>query len=87
MHISENKFLIKHSRLTLILFLFIFSVVIDLILGWIFLPSNIHLFRSPHDYYHHGLLPDKQARTTWNAFSYYPFYTNSLGFRDSVSRN
>ena len=86
MYISGNKFFIKNPRLTLILFLFIFSVVIDLILGWIYIPLNIHSFRSSHDYYHHGLLPDKQVKTTWNAVSYYPFYTNSLGFRDKEIR-
>lgn len=76
----------RHPRITLALFVIILLLLIDFVAGLIFIPDDINSFRAPHYYYHHCLLPNNEAQTTWDAVNYYPFYTNSLGFRDKEIR-
>lgn len=66
------------------LFLLIFILLDLLLAGIIITPSKV-TFRRPHPYYHHGLLPNKEAMARWYTLKY-PFYTNSLAFRDSKVR-
>jgi len=68
--------------LTLLIFLFFIITLTDFLLGLFLIPPDITLFRSLHPYYHHGLLPVKKAIATWGPIAY-PFYTNSLGMRDT----
>ncbi len=64
----------------------IFFAGLDLILGAILIRSSGSEFRTPHPYFHHGLIPNQQAIASWNNINY-PVYTNSLGFRDAEIRN
>lgn len=76
----------RQPILSIVLFVLILVVGIDMILGAFLIPENIHSFRAYHPYYHHTLLPNQKVRTTWDNFNYYTFYTNSLGFRDRSNR-
>jgi hypothetical protein len=76
----------KHPALTIGAVLLVSIIIMDLSAGLIFIPSPAQDFRVPHPYYHHGLRPDAVAQTTWDSRNYYPFITNSLGFRDDSTR-
>ena len=77
----------KSVRIFLLtIMILIFFAGLDLILGAILIRSSGSEFRTPHPYYHHGLIPNQQAIASWNNINY-PVYTNSLGFRDAEIRN
>src|SRR4030042_6115556 len=59
-----------------------FFMVCDLVFGGFLIPKYHNQFRAKHLYYHHGLMRNKASIASWNDHLY-PFYTNSLGFRDS----
>lgn len=77
----------RHPRITIITIVVVFILLLDLIAGLIFIPDDIHAFRAPHYYYHHCLLPEQETQTTWDGLHYYPFNTNSMGFRDKEIRD
>jgi hypothetical protein len=79
---SKKWWFERNPFLTLLIFLFFIITLTDFLLGVFLIPPDITLFRSLHPYYHHGLLPDKKAIATWGPIAY-PFYTNSLGMRDT----
>ena len=61
-------------------------ITLDIFFGALFLPDVRH-YRKPHEYYHHDLVPNvSNIYVTW-ARQDYKISTNSLGFRDSFSRN
>ena len=58
----------------------------DILIGSLYLPE-VRRYRQPHEYYHHSLVPNvSNVYSKW-ANQIYKISTNSLGFRDSVSRN
>lgn len=61
-------------------------ITLDIFFGALYSPS-VKYYRKPHDYYHHDLVPNvSNVYLKW-ANQIYKFSTNSLGFRDSLSRN
>ena len=61
-------------------------ITLDIFFGALYLPDVRH-YRKPHEYYHHDLIPNvSNIYVTW-ARQDYKISTNSLGFRDSFSRN
>lgn len=74
----------KKISIITVFFLIIF-ILIDLLLAAIIISPSKVTFRTPHPYYHHGLLPNKKAVAGWYNRRY-PLYTNSLAFRDSKVR-
>ena len=61
-------------------------VILDILIGSLYLPE-VRRYRQPHEYYHHSLVPNvSNVYSKW-ANQIYKISTNSLGFRDSVSRN
>ena len=61
-------------------------IILDILLGFFYSPNVSH-YRKPHDYYHHDLVPNvSNIYANW-AHQTYKISTNSLGFRDSFSRN
>ena len=61
-------------------------IALDILLGTLYLPDVRH-YRKPHEYYHHGLVSNvSNVYSKW-ANQVYKISTNSLGFRDSISRN
>lgn len=82
----KQRFFQKHPLLFSILLSVFFFLLADLILGVFLIPRNLNSFRTLDSYYHHGLLPSKNAITVWGPIAY-PFNTNSLGFRDSSTYN
>ena len=79
---SKKWWFERNPFLTLLIFLFFIITLTDFLLGVFLIPSDNTPFRSLHPYYHHGLLPGKKAMATWGPIVY-PFYTNSLGMRDT----
>lgn len=67
-----------------IVFVILF-VVADLIIGHIKIPYDYNEFRERNSIYHHGLKANAEKLACWGELVY-PFYTNSLGFRDSTIR-
>ena len=61
-------------------------IALDILLGSLYLPDVRH-YRKPHDYYHHDLVPNVSNIYVKWARQIYKISTNSLGFRDSISRN
>lgn len=76
----------KHPGTTLVILLITGFVLMDVMAGLVFIPSNNNHFRIFHPYYHHGLKPNINTVTTWDNVSYYSFYTNSLGLRDQENK-
>ena len=62
-------------------------IVTDFLAGWILLPRVETDIRTYHPYYHHGLLPSRSALTNWTRTNSYVLTTNSLGLRDSATRD
>ena len=83
---KKEIFFKRYPAISLILFLLLSIILIDLIAGMVFIPSDNNSFRCKHPFYHHGLKPNCQSSTTWNGTDYYSFYTNSLGLRDAYVR-
>jgi len=52
----------------------------------LFLPTSFTEFREPHPYYHHGLIPEREAVAKWGQGDEYRVFTNSLGFMDEAVR-
>jgi hypothetical protein len=75
----------SHPRLTLFLVFLALYLIIDLMGGIFFIPSQYQHFRVKHSYYHHGIMPHADQITTWGQI-YYPFRSNSMGFRDIECR-
>lgn len=82
---KENSWFEKNPKKTLIFSILFFTGFIDWVAGAIFLPQDYNVFRGPHPFYHHGLLPNKAATAKWGDMEY-PMFTNSLGFRDKAVR-
>jgi len=59
--------------------------LIDVITGLFIIPKPYNVFRCPHYYYHHDLLPNRADPSGWFDREYM-VYTNSLGFRDKAIR-
>jgi len=76
----------RHPALTIGTVLLLAIIILDFLSGLIFIPSHTQSFRVPHPYYHHGLRPNVVTQCTWDNLHYYPFITNSLGFRDDSPR-
>jgi hypothetical protein len=79
---TEQWWFERNPTFTLIIFVVAVFMGSDLLLGIFLIPADNTRFRISHPYYHHGLLPDKKAIATWGPVAY-PFYTNSLGMRDT----
>jgi len=66
-------------------FIIFFILLLDFGFGNIFIPRSYSSFRTLHPTYHHGLMPNQKGLAAWGPLVY-PFFTNSLGFRDSSCR-
>jgi hypothetical protein len=75
----------RNPRKTLIFTAVFFILILDLIAGAIFIPTDSRSFRCSSPYYHHDFLPSQDANTAWGPMKYRVF-TNSLGFRDRAVR-
>lgn len=56
-------------------------IMLDRAAGYMLIPRDYNIFRSPHPFYHHDLVPNSIAVAKWGDTEY-PMFTNSLGFRD-----
>jgi hypothetical protein len=84
---TENESKKTRSSIWLqILISILIVVVLDFLAGLFIISDNYNSFRTPHYYYHHGLLPNQNAWAVWGS-SLYPFNTNSLGMVDSTVYN
>lgn len=68
----------------IILFILLFAVL-DLLVGFFFIPRDSQDFRVRHPVYHHDIEPNRSCVTNWGQI-YYRFNSNSMGFRDEVVR-
>jgi len=85
--VKKRKYIFERKpALTLIIIGLIGLFLIDLISALIFISKKEETFRINHSYFHHGLKPNIETTTTWNAKDYYTFVTNSKGFRDKKVR-
>ncbi len=57
----------------------------DFLLGSYFNKRQINSFRTSHYLTHHGILPSEKGLASW-AYIKYPFYSNSIGGRDTAIR-
>ncbi len=80
-----NNILVKHPVLSGTLIFLIIFISLDLLLGMVIIPPDYHAFRRRHPYYHHGIEPMRSEITNWGLI-FYPFHSNSLGFRDGSRR-
>jgi len=71
-------------RMSVVIILLIFYILIDVLLGNIFLKKDEIRISDP--YYHHGLKPVSQKSSGWGGRKY-RLITNSLGFKDSSNRD
>lgn len=77
----------REYRLTVItVFAFmVLFLLMDAVLGLFLIPRNYREFRTADPWYHHGLKPSVATMAAWGPIIY-PFYTNSMGFRDTKVR-
>ena len=73
----------RHPRTAGILIFATLFILLDLIVGAIFIPRDFQNFRVRHPHYHHGIEANRETITNWGNI-YYRFSSNSLGFRDSM---
>ncbi|OQX79888.1 MAG: hypothetical protein B6D61_02830 [Bacteroidetes bacterium 4484_249] len=76
----------RHSTATFVIAVIFAIIIVDFISAVFFIPEDYNSFRIPHPYYHHDLLPNRQAKNIWGD-RIYDVYTNSLGFKDEMVRN
>jgi lysophospholipase L1-like esterase len=81
-----NRFA-RHPRKTLAVIALLGVVSVDLVAGRLFIPKRDTSFRRPHPYYHHDLIPNMDATSTWVPGEEFPLHTNSLGFKDRAVRD
>jgi hypothetical protein len=79
----KKRFFQRHPALTIILTILIIYGVCDVLIERIFVENRTQ--RIYHPYYHHDLKKNYSGMVRWGD-SVYPFYTNSLGFRDRERR-
>jgi hypothetical protein len=75
----------RNPRKTLVFTVVFFVLILDVLAGAIFIPTDRHSFRCSSPYYHHDFLPNQNVETMWGDRKYNVF-TNSLGFRDKSAR-
>jgi lysophospholipase L1-like esterase len=85
-HATHSNVFERHRRKTLFLVVLVSVLVTDFVAGLFFLPKSYSSFREPHPYYHHGLLPNREARSKWGSGEEYTVFTNSLGLIDEAVR-
>ncbi len=77
----------KYPKLTLITSILIVFIILDLIIGSMFLPKGIRSDnRVESPYFNHTLNANYNGKDSWTAGEY-PLITNSLGFKDRIVRN
>lgn len=70
--------LVRRILLSLVIF-----IALDLSAGLFLVRDNLQSFRTEHHYYHHGLIPNREALAAWGPLVY-PYRTNSMGLVDSA---
>lgn len=76
----------RNPKKTIIFTILVILLILDYVAGIFFIPKNYNLFRCPHHFYHHDLVPNKRSQAQWGERIFYPVATNSLGFRDKSVR-
>jgi hypothetical protein len=76
----------RNPRKTLVLTALFFILILDVLAGVIFNPTDYNSFRCSNPYYHHDFLPNQNVETAWGDRKYRVF-TNSFGFRDETVRD
>ena len=76
----------RNPRKTLVITAAFFVLILDVLAGVLFNPTDENSFRCSSPYYHHDFLPNQNAETKWGDREYRVF-TNSLGFRDATVRD
>jgi hypothetical protein len=76
----------RNPRKTLVITAAFFILILDMLAGVLFNPTDDNSFRCSSPYYHHDFLPNQNAETKWGDRKYRVF-TNSLGFRDGTVRD
>jgi hypothetical protein len=79
----KKRFFHRHPGLTLVIVVLLFYLLCDVLIEKTFMEQRT--FRIPHPYYHHDLKKSYQGNVQWGG-TMYPFFTNSLGFRDREKR-
>ncbi len=69
-----------------VFFMLVVVVILDFVLGSVFIPYNYNHFRIKHPVYHHGIKPDISTMAAWGPLRY-KFYSSSMGFRDLSQRD
>jgi len=86
MELDKNKrWFIRNPNISFGIIILIAIFIIDLISALIFIPEDFNDFRTPHPYYHHDLLPNRNEKNIWGDKSF-DINTNSLGFKDKSNR-
>jgi hypothetical protein len=76
----------RHRFATLLGIVLVSVLALDFTAGRLLLPRSADAFREPHPYYHHGLIPDREAVAKWGDGEAHPVFTNSLGLLDEAPR-
>lgn len=82
---KKSSWFERNPKKTLMFSVLVFWGLIDWIVGAILIPQDYNVFRTPHPFYHHDLIPNQAATAKWGDIEY-PMFTNLLGFRDRVVR-
>lgn len=83
-HVAQSWFE-RNPKKTLIFVVVLCAALLDMIAGYLLIPTDYNRYRRPHDYYHHTLQANADDVAEWGGVEY-SFITNSLGFRDAQNR-
>jgi hypothetical protein len=75
----------KYPSVSFIIIIIIAILIVDFISALIFIPPDYNSFRTADPYFHHSLLPNREAKNIWGD-RIFPVHTNSLGFKDQSCR-
>jgi hypothetical protein len=84
-HSSGNTWFERNPGKTYAMVFLALILVIDFVAGLTLIPYDYNAFRCPDAWFHHGLLPDRDALNKWGD-RVYEVHTNSLGFKDGMTR-
>jgi len=82
---KSNRWFEKYPNTTFAIIIVVAILILDFLSALIFIPENYNSFRSPHPYYHHGLIPKSNDENIWGE-KVFKVFTNSLGFKDRTCR-
>jgi len=84
-HSSGKTWFERNPKMTYAMVFIALILIIDIVAGLVLIPYDYNAFRCPDAWFHHGMLPNRDALNKWGE-RVYEVHTNNLGFKDGETR-